>query len=698
MEAEEKVSILECETKALTNFLVGGDTKDPGAPIKASCTTNNHIETKAPESQNFSGSSDEGTNGITTSTSMSPRLPTFYSNLTPPKDEALYPSNSQSYYQGYGHMPYSAHSSQHTPPTAQTPSPIDITYNNHNQISFNPQPHMPFHPPPPLYPVYHGYSYGSVQPTFSPVARSTSSQRSPSQSDNDPSVHVGSEAEAQPTFQAPIETRPSSILSHDSTYSEPKSVISPIETSFHEVALSHSINGGFVKLDSLILCHGNLSEYDQDADAARPLFAADLRSADLFPCRGPQYEDWRHAVLAKLDQAGKPDSLSPAPHHLVQHLARQFNTRENADYCLRISHESHRFEILEFFIHSLLTDQSPLLRNLRKSTTILENGLASLQIQTRDRFITPQAIETTLLYCYGKPINDFNGFPEAIATSKSSVELSILWMKNALAVAAAGHMFHLGAVISRGLQVASTILNWGNIERALSFTLDGGLEPVLEFDRILTNTTASSSPFGDAVAAVATPSPGTSENFEARPSIECEESSDCPSRSYSPSANDFLRHCLDFVVSEFPLSWELDTTAKPLAEIDRLPANEASRSPLTKSRLSLIQFGDHPSEKERQCDADIALSSLLLSVSFPLLVYILNRFDETLRTRIMNPIINERERRRHKALKLDSVSCDQRQLSGEDWAQLGWEEFVDSENPGLSLQRKWVGFSESPGA
>lgn len=667
--------------------------------MKASCTTNIHIETMAPESQNLSANSDEGTNGgIATSTSTSPRLPTFYPYPTPPKDEALYPSNSHSYYQGYGHMPYPTYISQTTPPTDHSPSPVDISYNNHNQISFNPQPHMPFHPPPPLYPVYHGYSYGSVQPVFSPVARSTSSQRSPSQSGNDPSVYVGSGAEAQATFQAPIETRPSSILSHDSTYSEPKSVISPIETSCHEVALSHAINGGFVKLDSLILCHGTLPEYEQDADAARPLFADDLRSPDLFPCRGPQYEAWRQAVLAKLDQGGKPDSLSAAPHHLVRHLARQFNTRENADCCLRISHEGYRFETLEFYIHSLLIDQSPLLRNLRKSTTVLENGLASLQIQTRDRFITPQAIETTLLYCYGKPINDFNGFPEAIAPSKSSVEVSISWMKNALAVAAAGHLFQLGAVISRGLQVASTILNWGNIEKALSFTLDGGLEPVLDFDRILTNTTASSSPFGDAVTAVATPSPGSSENFEARPDLECEESSDCPSRSYSPSANDFLRHCLDFVVSEFPLSWELDTTAKPLAEIDRLPANEASRSPLTKSRLSLIQFGDHPSEKERQCDADIALSSLLLSVSFPLLLYILNRFDETLRTRIMNPIIDERERRRHKALKLDSVSCGQGQMSGEEWAQLGWEEFVDSEHPGLSLQRKWVGLSERPGS
>lgn len=663
--------------------------------MKASCTTQNHIEIKAPELQNFPASDDEGTNGIATSASTSPRLPTFYPNPTPPKDEAPHPSNFHPYYQGYGHMPYPAYNSQPTPPTDQTPSPVDISFQNHNQISFNPQLNMPFHPPPPLYPVYHGYSYGSVQPVFSPVAGSTSSQHSPSQSDNDPSVHVGT----QPTFRAPIETRPSSILSHDSTYSEPKSVISPIETSFHDVALSHAINGGFVKLDSLILCHGTLSEYDQDAEAARPLFAkADLRSADLLPCREPQYEAWRHAVLAKLNQEGKSNSLNVAPHHLVRHLARQFNTRENADCCLRISHEGKRFEILEFFIHSLLIDQSPLLRDLRKSTMVLENGLVSLQIQTRDRFITPQAIETTLLYCYGKPINDFNGFPEAIAPSKSSVEVSISWMKNALAVAAAGHLFHLGAVISRGLQVASTILNWGNIERALSFTLDGGLEPVLDFDRILTNTTASSSPFGDAVTAVATPSPGSSENFEARPSMEYEESSEFPSRSYSPSANDFLRHCLDFVVSEFPLSWELDTTAKPLAEIDRLPTSGANRSPLTKSRLSLIQFGDHPSEKERQANADMALSSLLLSVSFPLLVYMLNRFDETLSTRIINPIVDERERRRYKALKLDSVSFGQRRMSGEDWAQLGWEEFVDSEGPRLSLQRKWVGFPERPEA
>lgn len=678
-----------------------GDTKDEGTSMKALFTTDNHIEGNALESQNLSTNGDEGTNGIAPSTSSSPQPHHFYPNPTPPVDEVPHPNNSLSYYQGYGHLPYPSYSSQPTPPIDQTPSPVDISYKNYNQIPFNLQPHMPFHPPPPLYAVYQGYGYGGVQPVFSSVARSTSSQRSPSQSEHDPCVHIGDGAEAQPMFHAQVETRSSSMLSHNSTHLEPKSVISPIETSFHEVALSHAIDGGFVKHDSLTLCQGTLLEYGQDAEAERPLFAkADLRSADSFSCRGPQYEAWQHAVLAKLDRGGKPDSPSSAPHHLVRYLARQFNTRENADCCLRISHEVQRFEILEFFVHGLLIDQSPLLRNLRNSTTVRENGLASLQIQTRDRFITPQAIETTLLFCYGKPINDFNGFPEAIAPSNSSVEVSVSWMENALAVAAAGHLFHLGAVISRGLQVASTILNWGNIERALSFTLDGGLEPVLDFDRVHTNTintTASSSPFGDAVTVVATPSAGSCENFEAGPSMDCEASSDS-SRSYSPSANDFLRHCLDFVVSEFPQSWELDTTAKPLAEIDRLPANEASRSPLTKSRLSMIQFGDHPSEKERQGDADIALSSLLLSVSYPLLAYILDRFSETLRNSIINPIVDERERRRHKALKLESVSCGQHQMSGEDWAQLGWEEFVDSGNPGLGLQRKWVGLPECPGA
>ena len=228
--------------------------------------------------------------------------------------------------------------------------------------------------------------------------------------------------------------------------------------------------------------------------------------------------------------------------------------------------------------------------------------------------------------------------------------------------------------------------------------MDGGLDFEWEPDSAFRSAPESFS-FNFSESTVTGVPPDSSEAVATGSDMQYGELSSRPhGGGYSRGANDLLLHCLEFILSRFAESWELDILARPLADIDRLPVTATSRSPLATSRFSQIQFGDHPSEKAKSCDENIMLSSLLLSLPFPLLNYILDRMDETTRSRNINTIVDERERRRRQAVKCESISWSQRQEAADDWAQAGWKESVVLENSRLCLQRKWVGFRAPSGA
>lgn len=627
---------------------------------------------------------------------VSTQSATFHSNPTPPIDSVLSPTDSS--YQGYGHVPYKDFRLNPTPPRDTTPSPIEVSYPDYNHIpssSFETQSVLPSDPPPPsAYSFYQGYSYGDIPPIFSPQAESTSCQRNSAQSEYGIDSPVGNESEVLPSFRCQMKNGLLSVPS--STSQEPLSSESKdTVTSAEILPLGLTEAGGFHREYSR--CHGlgfhrrASSQSIEDSDDEQSLIEqAESGLANLSLERGVQYEVWRHEILASLDQAQQNASSSISP--LIDYLAQEFNTTEHADCQLRIFHETRMCDIADFLLHSLLIDQSPLLRGLRKSTMAQENGITPLRIRTRNPFITPLAIETALQVCYGRSLVEYKGSSTEICSSKSSVEVSTTWMDNALALAASGYLFQLETVISRGLQIASSILNWENIEKALSFAMDGELGSEWDLDSSFRATTESL-PFQISDDTITGVTPRSSEAVANRSNIQYDEQSSSPHHGgYSRGTNHLLLQCLNYILSNFPDSWELDILARPLADIDRLPMTAGGRSPLATSRLCQIQFGDHPSEQAKSYDVNIMLSSLLLSLPFSLFNYILDRLDETTRSRSINPIVDERERRRRQVVKCESISWSQRQEAADDWAQAGWEESVGLQNSRLCLQRKWVGF------
>ena len=240
-------------------------------------------------------------------------------------------------------------------------------------------------------------------------------------------------------------------------------------------------------------------------------------------------------------------------------------------------------------------------------------------------------------------------------------------MENALAFAAAGQVLQLQSVMARGLRIAAAILTWDNLERAFSFAIDR------EFGRTWATDTSVLPPFSFSATAPAL----------------------VDSHQKTIDANvDFLYHCLHFILAKCPSSWNLDVSARPMADIDRLPITAESRSPISKSRLSRIQFGDHPSEiTAKSNDLSTVLSSILLSVPFGILKYLLDHLDESVKRQNGKNLVLERETRRQRVLQSDSVSSAQKKAAADLWTEAGWEEFVtEAEDSRLLFARKWVGF------
>ncbi|KAI4114133.1 MAG: hypothetical protein LQ338_008050, partial [Usnochroma carphineum] len=313
------------------------------------------------------------------------------------------------------------------------------------------------------------------------------------------------------------------------------------------------------------------------------------------------YRDWCGRTIGTLKEDLEP---SARPSALLSHIINNFNNPAFADCELYVSHVSNRFEPAVISLHSLLIAQNSVLHKLVQRAEIREDGKKQILLAVKDQYTNPAALETAIKVCYGERPSQYVGYPGDLGSER---EVSTAWMHNALALAAAGHLLEMTGVAHRGEQIASVILDWHNLEQALSFAMDPNIQ------RAWGSSTAS---FG-----------------------------------FPCNASELLLSCLYFVISNVSEDISLDLTAKPLPSIDRLPAVPDTQAQSTRSRLSQIQFGDLRVETpEAISEHDVLVSKVLLSLPFVHFKFIIDRIPLNVNRKITKTLVEERERRRIRAL------------------------------------------------
>ncbi|KAL8933752.1 MAG: hypothetical protein Q9211_005604 [Gyalolechia sp. 1 TL-2023] len=315
---------------------------------------------------------------------------------------------------------------------------------------------------------------------------------------------------------------------------------------------------------------------------------------------GKDYREWcdrtNRTLREEIESSARPVTL-------LKHLIDNFNSPVLADCELYISHANHRFEPAVVSLHSLLIAQNAKLQNLLQDAEIREDGKKQILLAVADQYTTPAALKIAIKACYGERPSQYIGYPGELA---SESEISTAWMDNALALAAAGHLLDMIGVAHRGEQIASIVLDWHNLEQALSFAMDTNIR------RAWGSSTASS--------------------------------------SFPCNASELLLSCLYFVISNPSENIRIDITAKSIPSIDRLPVVPDCDAQSTKSRLSQIQFGELPVKAEEAVDKhDLLISSILLSLPFTHVKFVLDRMPVAVNRKVAGPLVAERERRRLRA-------------------------------------------------
>ena len=624
--------------------------------------------------------------------------PTFHAHPTPPTDVTTSPAESPS--KEYD-TAQAAHPQQGTrPPIDDTISPIHIPYQGYEisqNISFHAPPQSSDDPSSPNHSVYQGYAY--AVPSYHYSHESHASQQ---RVDSPHRTEVGIPYEQLYEPHPPYYSNPSTST-HTFMGSQPP--LTPSRTPLDPSAQPWSYSN--VPALTMPLSYGYIPSYDPPStieSLARAASPRTIRSER--PARETDGVSDRpnsiHLTPAEknvaqlMRNAWRTLNESMSSHvPLVEHLLQQFNVEQYSDCELTLVHENRRFEKTTWSLSSLLLAQSHKLKDLLKSAGLNKEGKMTLEIRLTDRFVNPWAMNLALRVMYGERSEMF-----LLAMVHSTIEPNagtwVFSMESCLAFAAAGHVLGLESVVLKGLQIAFSILDWDNLEQALSFALESGPNRRNSASADVIPLSA----YSPVWSRVSDPSPAPnltppSASAESRPEHSRDEgiSSVSSHPSEVRSARDLETYCLQWMASNLDDSWEFDSSARPLADVDRLPTTAESRSPLFKSRLSRIQFGEHPSEIDAKAsDRNHLISSIMLSLPFMALKYMFDLGSHPL-LRQIPAIVKERERRRQIVLQSKSVPWSERLAAKEhEWAEVGYTEWVETTGDGrVKLARTFTG-------
>jgi hypothetical protein len=362
---------------------------------------------------------------------------------------------------------------------------------------------------------------------------------------------------------------------------------------------------------------------------------------------------------------------------LVEYLQSQFAEPQFADYTLELRYSDDRATPVRIPGHNLLFARSPALKKLMTAQAgSNSDGITprTLLIETDDRFLRSDAFWMAVQRLYGGPLLDLGasataGIPTATQLSPSMPGTAADRFEVALGYAAAGRVLQMPPVVNRGVDVAIHFIHWQTIERALDFALDGGLDSRWT----LSNTGYTGSP-----------------------------------STYGPAVNMLIENALNFIITNFPPNFGLETSVTETTHNRRLPFIIENRPTLPNPRLSSIKFGDHPSEDTIRSTSSNSLSAtlskILLNLPFPLLKYVLESSrlgnvqgwaTTALRQKVMHSVIEEREKRRKNARESRAVSNAERKANLKQWEAVGWQESLVPPHGGAetpALTQTWVNF------
>ncbi|MDI1485886.1 MAG: hypothetical protein OHK93_004075 [Ramalina farinacea] len=407
-----------------------------------------------------------------------------------------------------------------------------------------------------------------------------------------------------------------------------------------------------------------------------------------------------HQFNGNIPSASYPASPGLGPGlPLGLHVLQNFDVAAFADCRVVIVHTANRFPPMRLSLHSLILARSPTLRGLFANGHYSYDfdGLKLIVLRLSDPFSTPFALDFAFRVLYGTAASDFTG-PNFIARYRTKAEYSLTWMMESLAFASAGCLLQLMPVKLRGLEIASKIVNWDNIEQALSYALDsvnfglGGTLPA----RLPENVYSANNSVSSATATILTPATSQDSSKSSPEATSLKNAADDYSKRsahfHITCAEDLLRHCIHYVTEHVSDQWQFDCTAKPLRHLNRLPSTDESKSTQAKARLSKIQFGDLPMETSSPISSqDSLISSLVISLPFIPFKALVDLGNEAIQ-RTLPDIVREREARRKILLQSHSVSQAEKEAAmHSDWSEVAYTERVDVVDGRSTLGRAYTG-------
>ncbi|KXT05124.1 hypothetical protein AC578_7597 [Pseudocercospora eumusae] len=420
---------------------------------------------------------------------------------------------------------------------------------------------------------------------------------------------------------------------------------------------------------------------DQSIDSARPMFH---ESRPTFPPPPPPRQFPPHTPHGS-QHFPHPDVATAFDNAeaMRSHVSSNFENAELADCHLQITEENGpNRQVVDG--HKLILARSPTLLEIIRKSGSLENGMdkTQLHIMLPGRHTRVSAFLEALRYLYGGPLPSFEQYTLG---PQASVEDRV---QQALQYIATGTWLKLTPLAHRGLEIATNQLQWCTVTTVLEFVMLGGLSQAWTVDDGSEERTSTCS----------------SDDSLTKP-----EAGGLP--AYDPYATALLTRLLEFMAHNFPPNFYLDSAAPQSAGCPRLPAqapkheNRPSRSD---PRLSKIRFGEHPIEDHsRPSTGTTTISSILLSLPFPLLKYLLEhpilpgRIGAETVASVMRQVVQEREVRRQRTLKGRAANQNTEDTEPHLVQNLYWEESVEfSSQPqhqvGFRLARRRRGIATPP--